>query len=390
MRKKDRLIKEAFEVYQSANQEGFAGWQKKTEEIEYTEGFEDKICHCIEKLEIANPRQKARKICIGILLLFVVCISGGFLNYHHNHKPVNVTKEIDALYREAYERLNKLGYSPRTGYANGSNLKYDVVRLNTEMANKLEASDIKYRKVEDEKLKTMSETEGADCWNDMDWTVWNVYELSDRDSNYYYILKDNGEQVALARYAGVRLSGNEDERTDAEGVCKEIYDIESAKDIRSITLERYQAKSENDSEKLVAMYTEEQAIDYILSFFQQNNVIRSAWEGSEDEEADVRWQPIEELRQKGWKDAVGLMPENCYLLALENKYHENFLMGVVKEGEKVQIFVDMAQQIGNTTLQIQSDVFAEMDFDVDVYCLQLSAKTQKEIADWIDKAEDGN
>lgn len=398
MRKKDRLIKEAFEIYQSANQEEIAGGKKGRGEIEYTEGFEDKICRCIEKLEITNPRQKARKICIGILLLFVVCISGGFLIYHHVHKSVNATKEIDALYREAYGRLTKLGYSPGTVQANGSNLRYTVVRLNTEMADKLEASNIKYHKVEDENLKTMSAAgglEGGICGTGIDWTVWNVYELSDRDSNYYYILKDNGEQIALARYAGVSMYVKEDNRADVEEVCKKVYGIESAKDIRTVTLERYQSKSENNPEKLVAMYTKEQSKKYILSLFQQNNIIREAWEGYDEEEgnetnADVRWQPIEKLKQKGWKDAVELMPENCYLLALENKYHENFLMGVVKEGDKVQIFVDMKQQTGYTTSQAQSDEITETTFDGDAYCVQLSSETQKEIADWIDKAEVGN
>ena len=47
MRKEDRLIKEAFEVYQSAGVEGLVGGKGREEGIEYTEGFEDRIYHCI-------------------------------------------------------------------------------------------------------------------------------------------------------------------------------------------------------------------------------------------------------------------------------------------------------------------------------------------------------
>ena len=81
------------------------------------------------------------------------------------------------------------------------------------------------------------------------------------------------------------------------------------------------------------------------------------------------------------------MPEKCYLIALENKYRENFLMGVVKEGEKVQVFVDMQQQRGNTKYYRLNDVVIDVGVDINVYCAEFSEKWQQEIAGWIQKAD---
>lgn len=388
MRKKDQLIKEAFEVYQSAGMEDYAVQQKRGEEIEYTEGFEDRIYHCIKKMHIVNPRQKARKIYLGILILLAVCISGGFLAYHHLNKPVRVTKEFARLYQEGRKRLEDAGAEPGIAYEKDSNLKYEYVLLDTELSNKLESSKIPYQKEGGTRLmksqtkpllREEEETGGGE---------WEIYNLSDRDSRYYCVLKNGNGDYALARYAGARLEKDGEERADMEEICREIYGITDAADIRSITLERYQGKSEAEPDKLIAVYTKEKEKEHILSFFQQENKIYGAWEGYSHGGADSSIQPIAELQKAGWKEAVEYMPEKCYLLALENVYHENFLMGIVKDEDKVQIFVDMQQQRGNTKYYMLSDVVFDVGSDTDVYCVQLSEAEQEEIAQWIRSADD--
>lgn len=388
MRKKDRLIKEAFEVYQSVGLGDYAKKQKGGEEMEYTEGFEERIYNCIKKMHIVNPRQKARRIYLGILMLFVVCISAGFLTYHHLNRPVRVTKEFARLYQEGKKRLEDAGTEPGIAYEKGSNLKYEVVLLDTELSNKLESSDIPYQKESSAQLmksqtkpllREEEETGGGE---------WEVYNLSDRDSRYYCVLKNGNGDYALARYAGVRLEKDGQERADMEEVCREVYNITDAEDIRSITLERYQGKSKAEPDKMIAVYTKEKEKEGILSFFQQENTIYGAWEAYSHGYADNSLQPITELQKLGWQEAVEYMPENCYLLALENVYHENLLMGIVKDGEQVQIFVDMQQQRGNTKYYMLSDVVFDVGSDIDVYCVQLSEDEQKEIAKWIRNAEE--
>ena len=386
MRKEDRLIKEAFEVYQSAGVEGLVGGKGREEGIEYTEGFEDRIYHCIEKLHITNPRQKARRVYLGVLVLLVVCISGGFLAWHQLYKPVRATKQFAALFSERQKELEEAGAAPEIVYEEGSSLKYELVYLDHDDTNKLENSGISYQKAEGgikmqvQEYPLLREEEVRES------REWEAYRLSDRESKYYYVLKNGNGDVALARYAGVRLEKTGEERADMEKICKDVYGIASAKDIRSITLERYQGKSNAEPDKLMAVYTKEEDKAQILSFFCQDNKIHGIWEEGEGFK-DVSWQPIDALQKKGWKEAVEEMPEKCYLIALENKYRENFLMGAVKEGEKVQVFVDMQQQRGNTKYYRLNDVVIDVGVDINVYCAEFSEKGQQEIAGWIQKAD---
>ncbi|RKI40628.1 hypothetical protein D7V86_05285 [bacterium D16-51] len=386
MRKEDRLIKEAFEVYQSAGVEGLAGGKGRGEEMEYTEGFEDRIYRCIERLHITNPRQKARRLYLGILVLLVVCISGGFLAWRQLYKPVRATKQFAALFSERQKELAEAGAAPGIAYEEGSSLKYEFVYLDDDFSNRLENSGISYQKAEGglkmqvQEYPLLREEEVRDS------KEWEVYRLSDRESKYYYVLKNGDGDVALARYAGVRLEKTGEERANMERICKEVYGIASAKDIRSITLERYQGRSSAEPDKLMAVYTKEEDKEYILSFFCQDNKVHGAWE-SEEGLGDVSWQPIDALKKKGWKEAVEEMPEKCYLLALENRYHENFLMGIVKEEERVQVFVDMQQQRGNTKYYMSNDVVMDVGSDIDVYCVELSKEEQQEAAEWIQKAD---
>ena len=391
MRKKDQIIKEAFEVYQSAGWGDYADGQKRGGEIEYTEGFEDKIYHCIRKMHIVNPHQKARRLYLGILMVLVVCISGGFLTYYYKERPVRTTKELEKLYQDGQEWLENAGAVPEIVYEKGSNLKYEVIYLNTELSNRLEASDIPYRKAEAAEGVRLMKTQKRPFLReeeDIGGVEWEVYSLSDRESRYYYVLKNGNNDYALARYAGVRLEKDGEERADVEEVCKEIYGITSAKDIRSVTLERYEGKSEAEPDKLIAVYTKEKEKETVLSLFQQENTIYGAWEGYQHGYVDESIQPIKELQKVGWKEAIEYMPENCYLLAIENKYHENFLIGIVKEGDQVQIFVDTQQQRGNKEYYMASDVVANVGSDTDIYCVQLFEKEQKEIAKWIRRAEE--
>ena len=61
MRKRDQMIRDAFAVYQAAEEKEYRQKDQKQEEF-YTEGFEDKIYQCIQNLPIQNPWAKAHKI----------------------------------------------------------------------------------------------------------------------------------------------------------------------------------------------------------------------------------------------------------------------------------------------------------------------------------------
>lgn len=400
MGKRDKLLKQAFTEYYSANLEKKLSQEKNHSfAFEYTEGFEDKIYHCINRLHIANPRVKARRIKFGILLVLVFCFTAGVLIHYYKYKPADTTKKIEKLYQEAYawhesnfyknleeqnqkdsekeqENLTTV-YTPPNMEGLEGKVSYEVLLLNTELTVKLEESGIKYQKTGERMSSSILSHCGVS-----EPMGWDVYELSDRKSHYYYILKDGAGQVAIARYAVCRTSWNDkQERAGTDTICEDIFGMKAVEDVRAVTLERYQARSKNEPEKLVAIYTGESEKQKILSIFQRNNLIRSVYEGMPDteggESALPEWCSIKELYGKGWKDAVSIMPEKCFLLALENRYQENFLMGVVVDGKNVQIFVDLKSERNSNGGQ------EDGTFENDAYCVELSKEQQQQISDWI-------
>ena len=160
-------------------------------------------------MHIVNPHQKARRLYLGILMVLVVCISGGFLTYYYKERPVRTTKELEKLYQDGQEWLENAGAVPEIVYEKGSNLKYEVIYLNTELSNRLEASDIPYRKAEAAEGVRLMKTQKRPFLReeeDIGGVEWEVYSLSDRESRYYYVLKNGNNDYALARYAGDRKS----------------------------------------------------------------------------------------------------------------------------------------------------------------------------------------
>lgn len=381
MQKKDKLLKEAFSVYQSANMEKYDENVSGRDEFpEYTEGFEDRIYHCIERMHITNPRAKARRIKFAILGMIALCCIGIFLFYQYKHKPVEVTKQLENLFQEAYEW--HCGYDPEyippKVFEKGKGLRYEAILLNTELVEKVEKLDLPCRKTG----KIMSNGYSDFCGTGVG-PYWNVYELTDRKSHYYYILKDNAGQMAIARYVSV-WNGYEaqEDRLGTDTICKEIFGVETAKDIRSVTLERYQAKSESDPERLMAMYTSKRDKENILSVFGRKNSIYQVGE-NEEEDVTEKSHSDEKLSEKSWADAIADTPENCYLLGIENKYHETFLLGIVAVGENVQVFVDIHGK-GTQEKMVLGDVVLLSDA---MYYAELSDEQKKQIGEWIKKAE---
>lgn len=394
MRRKDKLIKEAFGVYQRAN----AG-EKNTDSdslFEIDGGFEEKIYCCIKRMHIANPRVKARRIKFGILMAVVLCIVAGFLTYYQLHKPVAITQKLNSLYQEAYNWHCNCdeNYTPSRVFGADGNLGYDAVMLNAELAERFDALEISYSKTEQTMFSQNSDSKAGEkdtfCGTGADAALWNVYRLSDRESSYYYILKDNAGQMALAKFAGVcTFYGGNSDRAGTDTICREVYSIESAKDVRSITLTRVQEKGKDEPEKLMAVYTRKQEKENIISILLQRNVIRDIQEGSEveaggEEKHRRNQQSIEALYGKDWKEAIEVMGEKCYILSIENRYHENFCLGVAVEGEAVQVFTGIfAQKELSSTTLADGEAFIYRD----TRCVELSEEQQKQIQGWIAAAE---
>lgn len=393
MRKKDRMIRDAFAVYQAAEEKEYRQKEQKKEDF-YTEGFEDKIYQWIQNLPIQNPREKAHRIWLALLSVLIVCIGTFFVIYHGSQKSARATAQIEKIYEQAAERMEKLSPGTQMYVINDgdSSKLYQIQILNSQLEKKLQSSDVSYQR--EKKLTFLSVSSCAQylssgtgygetvCYQSyaaQKWTEsqmmtqqWKGYTLSDRQSKQYYILKKTSGEMAIAKYCGISLNVETKKKESVQTILKDVFGIRKADDVRSISLERYQAKSEAEPDRLIEAYVKKEAKQQILSYFGKDSVIHDIGNNNSEHfsKPDSSWQPIEKLHQKGWDSAVKLVPKQCYYLGIENQYHETYLMGIVKEGEKVQIFVD----------QKRTDTIG--------FSVQLSEETQKQIAEWIDKAKE--
>ena len=224
---------------------------------------------------------------------------------------------------------------------------------------------------------------GAGGMNSM---VWDVYELTDRKSHYYYILKNNVDQVAIARYASVYIGDDEPkERMGMDELMESVFGIVSEKDIRSVTLTRCRPVSEENPEVLMAMYTTPAEKQQILEVLSRNRVIYNVWEGVDEEQnALPEWYSVEKLKDGGWYDATSAMPENCYLMTIENRYREEMILGVVALEEEVRVFVDIDVKGIIQRKRVSDDLIICYEEN---HCIGLLPEQQKQVSEWIRLAE---
>lgn len=365
MRRKDKLIQEAFEVYQSAQSAKIDDMDKL-----YSEGFEEKIFNRIEKMHIKNPRIKARIIYVVSILVCVICITGSILFYYHSQESMRITQHVEKIWKEACASGDvETRYLRKPDEKNGKSLGgyvYKTVALTSEQSKQFEGYNIDCRK-QNISLVGSAADMGSFCGTGMEIDSREVYQLSDRGSQLYLILKEKDDKtVSLAKYAGVDSGTVSQEVATGKDIIQDIYGIKSADDIRSITIERYQERSTNDTEKMVAMYTNLKEKKVFLSTFGKENQVAIFKEGNVKKDV-MRF--IAGTEGKTWEEVSKKFPKKCYLLAIENKMEENWVMGILIEKDNVQIYIDTSAD------------------DEQVRCLVLEDEEQKWLSEMIKEAD---
>ena len=104
MRRKDKVIKEALQIYQQEKKETLPVYQE-----EERDSFEDRIYEKIRKMDIPNPRRKAHMVSLAIMVVFVVAICIFFMQYRNKNRVSNTTKMIEKLYQEGSTDGSKYG-----------------------------------------------------------------------------------------------------------------------------------------------------------------------------------------------------------------------------------------------------------------------------------------
>ena len=368
MRKKEKMIQEAFKIYQL--EESNAAEEADDFYSDYSEGIEDRIFYCIEKMHIRNPRRKAKIICIASMTIVVCCLLVGFLVYSQSRTEIRTTQHLNRLWKEAEKRnaTMKTCYIWDTVDMQGVAYQYRTIRLPEDLSKKLETYDIPCTETEKgikDKRKldngvqdnfvmicyVSEEAEKADRIFDDN----KVYELSGRTSKNYLLLYDESQQCwGLAKYKGLSKTCSTENLPDSKEIFEKIYGVQSAADIRSITLERYQARSKENPERLLSVYTKDGEKKGFLSCLKNENQImamipESAIEEeepevsesvSENEEQEEATQDLQADIQKTWEEVTKEDPDNCYWLTFENKFQESFRMGILLKGDGIWVFMD--------------------------------------------------
>lgn len=348
MRKKDRAIKEAFQIYQTNKEDIIDDYEVGT-----TEGFEDKIYDRIARLNIPNPRAKAHYIWFGILAGIVVIISAALLIYRQVHRPVDVTKTMEQFYQDGYFDATTYGIDSAYGYINypaeayqsdEDTVCYAIRYLKDAQAQELEKSNITYRETDKVLWQIQSASNPMTCY-EKDPSVkkkWKVYQLSDRKSGYYYILEDDDANMAIAQYDSIGLCKN---KTTGYNICNDIFAMDSEKSVRSITLERFQARSTENSDRILSVYTSDADKKEILNRVMQAKLV-------EKTNQDV----IDTLEKKSgsttkatdvvatWAEITKEVPKTCYYLTIENDLEEKWVLGIVDGEDDFLVFTDIQSE----------------------------------------------
>ncbi len=374
--RKDRTIREAFQIYDSArvrssiSQQGYGMGSSETSDTEmdrYLEGFdegkmEERICRMIEKLPIENPKRKARKIWICGVAAILLCVLAGCMAHYVKEKPVRMTRALQKVYKTAEKRADGVGNC----FVTDEGIMYQCYFLTDGEEDALQDSGIRYRKTK--------EIVADDYADEFDMSF-QTYCILGRRSRQYILLKDRNQQMCLGKFIGYKYWRSKAASLDSKDaetmygmgdILEKVMDISSPEDIRSITLERSQAVSKEEPDKMVAMWTGEEERKWMLDFFQGKNRIWSPAPKSK-ETAEERKKYREEgmaitfeKNLRHWKSQVlAQIPQQAYYLAIENQNRELLILGLLLDGDRAELWLEpleewshMPQEIGQYTQKL--------------------------------------
>ena len=359
--KEDQAIRKAFEIYDSAKvcssvgQQGHGMENSGTsgEEMDrYLQGFEEskmeeRIYRMIEKLPIENPKRKARRIWIGCVAAILLCVLIGCVARYAQEKPARMTRALQSVYRTAEKRAEGLGNS----FVNSQGIMYQCYFLTRDEEDSLKKSGISYRKAEDIV---------ADDYADSFQEGLQAYRIVGRESRQYILLKDRNQQICLGKFIGYKYwrsravaldSKNAEKMYGMGDILEKVMGISSPGDIRSITLERSQAVSREDPNKMVAMWTGKEERKWMYNFFHGENRIWSPSPKSR-ETAEERKKYMEEgmaitfgKNLSYWKSQVlKKMPEQAFYLEIENQNRELLILGLLLEGDRAELWLEPLEE----------------------------------------------
>lgn len=359
--KKDQEIRKAFQIYDSAKAQSSESHQGDGPESPRTSGgemeqylerfeesgMEERIYRLIEKLPIENPKRKARRIWICGVAAVVLCILAGCMVHYAKQEPVRMTRALQEVYRTAGERcLEGQGNS----FVTSQGIMYQCFYLTQDEEDTLKKSGISYRRAEG-----IVPDVSDDFADDLQEGV-QAYRILGRKSQQFILLKDRNQQTCLGKFIGYKYWWSQEALLDSKNagkmygmgdILEKVMGIESPEDIRSITLERSQAVSKEEPDRMVAMWTGEEEREWMYDFFHGENRIWSpAPKGKETAEEKKRHREEGMAITSGkyldyWKSEVlAQIPEQAFYLEIENQNRELLILGLLLEGNRAELWLE--------------------------------------------------
>ena len=387
---KDKKLKKAFETYENAEtamqQKGASANDTSSYVNEYEENpAEEKIYQFIKKMPINNPRKKARRICITIFSAAALCILAVCLRFYFSDAPKRYTKVLADIYKSSGTRMP----APESLQLDDHSL-YHYHYLTEEEKETLEG---KGESFEEEDLKGRNLIDENEFIADS----LQAYLPFDRKTREYILVNDG--HWALGRFSGYEMNGEAGkEASDPENaheMLKNIFGITSAEDIKSVKLERTTAKSRQEPEKRVALWTGKNSMEWFYAFFSKKLVVLKGDTYHLDEEIIKKLRPVsgeEMLDEKediltddgnsiwGFAEQIAKRPESTYYLAIENRLGETLLLGIIPDGEKTEVWIEpIANDYGYESGERNFEYGNETDYLQMCWSLEAIAGTPEQI-----------
>lgn len=370
----DEMIRKAFKIYSDRDLEN----SMRDFDFEYNDDkiFEDKIYSVINKLPIKNPRSKAHIICIVIICLALLLgVTLGYI-YMGSRKQAGETNVLESICSDAKKRYEigdssvimsaESGYElnleteedGRWYYYNNQNTAvyvntkdytesgylYVFYQLNDYEIRKLTKKGVELKKADKtDKLTPFLENAPEKS----KYSIGSIYFIGGRSSRKFIIFKDRADDMYIGKCVGFQSlkehdiisdekSGERNEISSGE-FLKNTMDIKDGDDIREIILERVKAKSKDEPEKRIAIWSSDESRSEFCKLLTKGNSIKMG----------------EQVKQ-GFSRAVESEPQNCYYMAVENKESEICILGVILGEKDVEVYVEPQYKSG-TLLKLSAE-----------------------------------
>ncbi len=365
----DEMIRKAFKIYSEKDLEN----SMRDFDFEYNDDkiFEDKIYSVISRLPIKNPRSKAHIVCIAVVCFVLIAglvISYMYMESRKQAGETNVLESVCDTARKRYDLshdLSGLGMVMRSDdselgiktkedqqrdYYNQQNTAvcvdtknysekgylYSLYQLNEDEGKQITQKGIELKKAD--KTKKLTPFLG-NAPKGSRYSIGSIYFIGGRNSRKFILYKDRSDAMYIGKCVGIESlkehSIKDSKKSDKKSTIspkeyfKEIMDIKDGNAIRETMLERFKAKSEDDPDKRLAVWTDEKSGNEFYKLLTKGNSFE-----------------FRGMYKQKFVMTAKESPDKCYYLAVENDEGELCVFGIILDENNIDVYIEPEHKAG--------------------------------------------